>query len=63
MGVCLEVQFAPLEFEVSVSPLSSFLDFFEEFGRHVGSHIEKDFNSEVSFNNGEVKLSCNTFFN
>ncbi len=34
MGVCLEVQLTPLEFEGSVSPLHSFLDFLEEFGRH-----------------------------
>ncbi len=34
MGICLEVQFAPLEFEGSVSPLHSFLDFLKEFSRH-----------------------------
>ncbi len=34
VGVCLEVQFAPLVFEASVSPLRSFLDFLEEFCRH-----------------------------
>ncbi len=37
MGVCLEVQFTPLEFEGSVIPLSSVLDFLEEFGRHYGN--------------------------
>ncbi len=61
------VQFAPLEFDGSVSPLLSFLDFLNEFGRHnsnVGFRIEKGFDSEVSFDDdGEVKLSCCTFLN
>ncbi len=34
MGVCLEIYFAPLELEGSVSPLRSFLDFFEKFCRN-----------------------------
>ncbi len=66
MGVCLEVQFAPLELEGSVSSLHSFLDFLEKFCRqsNVSSRIEKGFDSEVSFDDdGEVKLSCYTFLN
>ncbi len=34
MGVSLDVQFAPLEFEGFVSNLRSFLDFLEKLCRH-----------------------------
>ncbi len=67
MGVCLEVQFTPLEFEGFVRHLSSFLDVLEESGRHygnVGSLSRGAFDSEVSFDDdGEVKLYCNAFLN
>ncbi len=39
MGVCLEVQFTPLEFEGFVRHLSSFLDVLERGGAVESMHL------------------------
>ncbi len=66
MGVCLEVQFAPLELKGSASPLRSWTSLRSSVDIRVmlASVSRKTLTPEVSFDDdGEVKLSSYTFLN